>query len=95
MKITRLVICISIVEMTVAGPCDPGQVVYAIYPGTSELHRATVVSIVVDDYILVKWTSNPQLCENTSNRVPCVVDATVTYNGKVRVSDIPPPSLSG
>jgi|LauGreDrversion4_2_1035121.scaffolds.fasta_scaffold54664_4 hypothetical protein len=74
---------ISLLERCVTGPCDPGKVVYAIYPGTDELRRATVVSLVVDGHILVKWAHNPQLCENTSNRVPCIVDATITYNGKV------------
>ena len=84
MKIARIVLLfISHLEVVLAGPCDPGKVVYATYPGTAELQRATVVSQVVDGHILVKWASNPKLCENTSNRVPCVVDATITYNGKV------------
>ena len=83
MKIMKFLCFISYLEVVLPGPCDPSQVVYAIFPGTSELHRATVVSLVVDDHMLVKWASNPQLCENTSNRVPCVVDATVAYNGKV------------
>ena len=82
MKILGILFIIFL-ERSIAGPCDPGKVVYAIYPELMELRRATVVSRVVDGHILVKWADNPQLCENTSNRAPCVVDATVTYNGKV------------
>lgn len=83
MKILWFWVFIDFIRHVGGGVCDPGQVVYAKYPATGNLERATVVSMVVDGHMLVRWAMNPQLCENTSNRVPCVVDATITYNGRV------------
>ena len=67
----------------IAGPCDPGTVVYAPFPGIGAMAQAVVISQVIEGSFIVQWSGSPDLCINASSRAKCVVDATQSYNGQV------------
>lgn len=65
------------------GRCEPGTVVYAPFPGLETFVQATVISLIIDGSFVIQWTGSPDLCVHPSNRAKCVVDATLSYNGRV------------
>jgi hypothetical protein len=83
MKISQLIFSLWITRSD-SGPCDPGTVVYAPFPGVGSMVQATAVSQVIEGYFIVQWTGSPNLCITPTERSKCVVEAAKTYNGMVR-----------
>jgi hypothetical protein len=67
---------------TLAGPCEPGTVIYAPFPGFDARVQATVLTQIIDGTFIVQWTGSPDLCTDPSNRAKCVIPADQAYNSQ-------------
>lgn len=63
--------------------CARGTVIYAPFPGLDAIVQATVVSDIIDGSFIVQWTGSPNLCNDSTSRAMCVVNAANAYNGNV------------